>query len=115
MARVLLVDDDIDALALRKRIFEHHGHQVTAANSAAGAREQFHAAPPESVILDLRLPSLEDGLGLIREFRASSPRVRIVVLAGWLGDLDGRSEAALADLILSKPVRSEVLLESILT
>jgi DNA-binding response OmpR family regulator len=110
MARVLLVDDDTAALDLRKRIFEQRGHAVTVASSASSA---FLADPPESVILDLRLPDAEDGIALIREFRAASPAVKIVVLCGWRADLDGRPEAALVDLILSKPVRSEVLLSSI--
>lgn len=113
MARVLLVEDSPDALALRKLIFESHGHDVAVASSASRAREQFHAEPPDSVILDLRLPDPEDGLALIREFRAASRQVKIVVLAGWLSDLDGRKESALIDLALSKPVRSEVLLRAI--
>jgi DNA-binding response OmpR family regulator len=113
MSRVLLVDDDVDALALRKLIFEHNGHQVDSALTAAHARERFHAEPPESVILDLRLPDPKDGLALIREFRAAAPGVKIIVLAGWCADLEGRSESALVDLILSKPVRSEVLLSAI--
>lgn len=113
MARVLLVDDDLDALEIRKLIFEKDGHHVLAASSAASAREQFLAESPDSVILDLRLPDPEDGLALIREFRGTSREVKIVVLAGWCADLDGRSERALVDVILSKPVRSEVLLSAI--
>jgi DNA-binding response OmpR family regulator len=113
MSRVLLVDDDAGALAIRKLIFESDGHQVVAADNASFARERFHAEPPESVILDLRLPDLEDGLALIREFRALSSQVKIVVVSGWCADLDGRDEGALVDLILSKPVRSEVLLGAI--
>ena len=73
MARVLVVDDDAAALEIRKLIFERHGHHVTAAVNAAHAREQFLADPPESVDLDLRLPDREDGLALIREFRAACP------------------------------------------
>ena len=114
MARVLLVEDDHDALALRKLIFESQGHRVAAASSADQARENFHADPPQSVVMDLRLPDVEDGVALIREFRAASPKLRIIVLAGWPRDLDGRSERALVDVILSKPVRSEVLLHAIL-
>jgi DNA-binding response OmpR family regulator len=113
MSRVLLVDDDTDALFLRKRIFESQGHEVIAASNAGDAREQFSAQPPQSVILDLRLPAAEDGLSLIREFRAASQEVKIVVLSGWCADLDGCRETSLVDVILSKPVRSEVLLAAI--
>jgi CheY-like chemotaxis protein len=113
MSRVLLVDDDADGLEIRKRIFESKGHQVVAVSTATRAREQFLADPPETVILDLRLPKAEDGLALIREFRAASVHLKIVVVAGWCADLDGRAEAALVDVILSKPIRSEVLLHAI--
>jgi CheY-like chemotaxis protein len=113
MSRVLLVDDDAGALSIRKLIFENDGHQVAAASTASLALEQFHAEPPHCVILDLRLPDAEKGLALIREFRASSRHVKIVVLSGFCADLDGREENALVDLVLLKPVRSEVLLRAI--
>jgi DNA-binding response OmpR family regulator len=113
MSRVLLVDDDAGALSIRKLIFENDGHQVFAAPSAISAREQVLSDPPQSVILDLRLPHAEDGFALIREFRAASRDLKIVVLSGWSADLDGRAESALVDLVLSKPVRSEVLLRAI--
>ncbi|HEV1288374.1 MAG TPA: response regulator [Bryobacteraceae bacterium] len=115
MSRVLLVDDDAGALSIRKLIFEKNGHQVSAAPNVSSAREQFRAEPPQSVILDLRLPNADDGLALIREFRAASHELKIVVLSGWGADLDGRAESALVDLVLSKPVRSEVLLRAIRT
>ena len=113
MARVLLVDDDLDALEIRKRIFELDGHHVFVAPSAARALEQFRLGSPDSVILDLRLPDPEDGLALIREFRGASREVRIVVLAGWRADLDGRAESELVNVVLAKPVRSEVLLGAV--
>lgn len=113
MARVLLVDDDSDALAIRKLIFENDGHQAMIASTADRAREHFHQEAPDSVILDLRLPDADDGFGLIREFRGASLKVIIVVLSGCCDDLDGRAESTLVDLILQKPVRSEVLLNAI--
>jgi len=65
------------------------------------------------VILDLRLPKPEDGLALIREFRAASDALNIVVLSGWCADLAGCEEGSLVNVTLSKPVRSEVLLNAI--
>ena len=113
MARVLLVDDDVDALALRKRIFEREGYSVSTASSPLVARERFRGDTPDSVVIDLRLPDPEDGLTLIREFRAAAPHLKIVVLAGWCADLDGRNESAMVDVVLSKPARSEVLLRAV--
>lgn len=113
MSRVLLVDDDRDGLEIRKRILESRGHQVVAASEASRARDEFQAAAPEMVILDLRVPEPEQGLALIREFRAASKSFKLIVLCGCPADLDGRPERELVDLILSKPVRSEALLSAV--
>jgi CheY-like chemotaxis protein len=108
MARVLVVDDDSAALEIRKLILERGGHQVTTASDVEQARA---AGRPDVVVLDVRMPRIEDGLALIREFRAAG--VRIVVLCGNLGDLDGREEASMVDEILAKPARSEALLKAL--
>jgi DNA-binding response OmpR family regulator len=106
--RVLVVDDDAAALEIRRLVIERRGHEVSVASNAGQARELF-AAGCDAVVLDLRLPAVEDGLTLIREFRG----VRVVVLCGNRGDIDGREEAGMVAAILEKPVRSEVLIRAI--
>jgi DNA-binding response OmpR family regulator len=106
MVRLLLVDDDTAGLELRKLILEREGHQVSAAADVAAARLLFLETRPDSVVLDLRLPETEDGLALIREFRAAAPGMRIIVLSGWTPDLDGKPEARMVDELLAKPVSS---------
>jgi DNA-binding NtrC family response regulator len=113
MAIVLLVDDDAGGLEIRKMLLEREGHQVSTATDAASAREGFREVAPECVILDLRLPSPEDGLALVREFREAAPSVRIVVLAGWGADLEGRPEQRMVNEVLAKPVRSERLISAV--
>ena len=113
MARVLLVDDDAGGLEIRKMLLERDGHEVSTATDAASARKKFDQTSPECIILDLRLPSPEDGLALVREFRQARPDVRIVVLAGWGADLEGQPEQQLVDEVLSKPVRSERLISAV--
>lgn len=113
MPRVLLVDDDAAGLPIRKLVLERNGHQVETAADVESARTLFRGTEPQTVILDLRIPDLDDGLALIREFRASAPGVRIVVLAGWGADLDGRMEAALVDEIMTKPAPSRHLVEAV--
>ena len=113
MANVLLVDDDPGGLEIRKMLLERDGHRVCTAADAAAARATFRENAPECVILDLRLPSPEDGLALVREFRHAAPGVRIVVLAGWGADLENRPERSLVDEVLAKPVRSERLMSAV--
>jgi DNA-binding NtrC family response regulator len=113
MARVLLVDDDAAALDLRKIILEREGHQISVASEPASARALFAETKPDSVVLDLRLPEAEDGLGLIGEFRAAAPDVRIIVLAGWPLDLEDTPEAPMVNLVLAKPIRTATLVDAL--
>jgi two-component system, chemotaxis family, CheB/CheR fusion protein len=113
MALILLIDDEPGGLEIRKMLLERERHVVVTASDAATARECFREKAPDCVILDLRLPSPGDGLALVREFREAAPDLRIVVLAGWRADLDGRPERDLVDEVLAKPVRSERLTDAV--
>lgn len=113
MARVLLVDDDAPALELRKLILEREGHDVSVARDPATARAHFSETPPDTVILDLRLPDPIDGLSLIRAFRTASPNVRIIALCGWPPDLENTPESQMVNLVLSKPIRTAALIEAL--
>jgi CheY-like chemotaxis protein len=110
MARVLLIEDDADQLRIRKLVLEAAGHNVAAAGSVQAATAAFDAGV-EAVIMDLRLPREEDGLELIRRFRAASRHVRIIVLSGWMPDVASLPEASLVDAWAAKPVPSRKLLD----
>ncbi len=109
MSRILLVDDDRDQLDLRQAIFENAGHEVLAAATPFEALDLLRRHDPSSVILDLCLPTEDDGVKLLRDMRSMSDRIRIYVLSGWTAGLRARSEAALADRILEKPARASLL------
>jgi CheY-like chemotaxis protein len=110
MSRILLVEDDPDQLSIRKLMLEAAGHTVAAADSAETAIAAFGAGV-DAVVMDLRLPHTENGLELIRRFRGVSPRVRIIVLSGWMPDFFGLPEAGLVSAWAAKPVSSRKLLE----
>ena len=113
MSRVLLVDDDAPALELRKLILEREGHDVSIATTPVQARALFLATPPDCVVLDLRLPEPTDGLALIRDFRTTSPTVRIIALCGWPPDLENTPESQMVNLVLSKPTRTAALISAL--
>ena len=61
MARILLIEDDPDNVALLERLLTHHGHLLaietdTASGIATAARDGF-----DLVLMDLELPSEPDG------------------------------------------------------
>jgi CheY-like chemotaxis protein len=102
MARILVVEDDPDQLEMRKLILEHAGYEVATAKNAAEAIHQLPGC--ELVVMDLRLPTPEDGQRLIQ---AASGSAKIIVLSG-------DAETALpVDEFLTKPCSSKKLLETI--
>jgi len=103
MPTVLLVEDEADQLQMRKLIFEHSGYAVRAAQSAAEALAWAPGA--DVIVMDLRIPGLEDGLGLINSLRGAT---HIIVLTG-----DQTERNLDVDLQLQKPCSSRVLLDAV--
>jgi CheY-like chemotaxis protein len=104
MARILVVEDELDQLAIRRQLLEHAGYEVFAAQTCADAIERLPGC--ELVLMDLRIPRMEDGLELIRAAKAA--RARVIVLSGAHADttLD-------TDEFLIKPCSSKKLLEMV--
>ena len=110
MPRVLIVDDDLDQIDIRRLILEQAGHDVWTATSATEALERFHECKAESVVMDLYLPGRDEGCGLIRDLRALSARLNIVVTTGWTAELPHLAERAMVNHVLQKPFKTEKLL-----
>ncbi len=118
MSRLLLVDDDCQLLELYKLILEHAGHHVEIAETCSAAFLLLRKTDPEIVIMDLRVPEMEDGLALIRTLKnhkrpPGRPPLKVIVTSGWTEDLPAGPERDSVHRVLAKPVRMEVLLRSI--
>jgi CheY-like chemotaxis protein len=65
---VLVVDDELDARALVKRLLEMAGATVSMAASGSEAMERILARRPDVLVCDIGMPG-EDGYSLIRRLR----------------------------------------------
>jgi CheY-like chemotaxis protein len=106
---LLLVDDNLEQLELRQMVLAREGFTVATAGSAGEAMARCGGC--QAVVMDLRLPSLADGLGLIRDLHARVPLAPIVVLAGLPEELRGRPEHALVHRVLRKGTGTGVLID----
>jgi CheY-like chemotaxis protein len=89
-SHVLVVDDEIDARELVKKLLEMAGATVSVAGSASEAMERILARKPDVLVCDIAMPG-EDGYSLIRRLRV----------------LEGSQENPLPALALSAYARSE--------
>jgi CheY-like chemotaxis protein len=110
---VLIVDDDAQQLAIRKLLLEAAGHEAAMAGSAPEAECLLEELRPDLLLMDLRLPRLEDGLSLIRSVGERRLTAKIIVLSGWTEDLCDLPEEKLVSRVLGKPIRHEHLLAAI--
>ena len=80
--KVLVVDDDLDQLLLRGMLLRQNGFETAEATDIETAMEMAAAYKPELAVLDLRLPTEELGLSLIRQLKTLDPAIRLFVLTG---------------------------------
>jgi DNA-binding response OmpR family regulator len=78
---ILCVDDNEQALSIRKVMLETRGYRVLACNSGEMAIEAFRCGGVDLVITDLIMPGV-DGSRLIEEIKNLSPQTPAVLISG---------------------------------
>ncbi len=78
---ILCVDDNEQALSIRKIMLETRGYKVLAFNNGEQALEAFHRGGVDLVLSDLMMPGL-DGSRLIEEVKRVSPQTPAVLISG---------------------------------
>jgi two-component system, OmpR family, alkaline phosphatase synthesis response regulator PhoP len=81
LARILVVDDEIEILDTITEHLEREGYAVTRAVDGEEALRKVRNERPDLVLLDLRLPRLS-GFDVLQRLRADHPRVPVVMLTG---------------------------------
>jgi signal transduction histidine kinase len=104
--RILVADDNSDALESLATLLELGGHEVFSAANGALALESAERHLPEVALLDIGMPKL-DGYEVARRIRAQpwGRRITLVALTGWGQESDRqRSGEAGFDSHLVKPL-----------
>jgi signal transduction histidine kinase len=111
--RILVADDNNDALESLATLLQLSGHEVYTAANGAIALESAEQHRPEVALLDIGMPKL-DGYEVARRIRAQpwGQRITLVALTGWGQDSDRRrSQEAGFDSHLVKPLDLDKLTE----
>jgi two-component system nitrogen regulation response regulator GlnG len=80
MAHVLLIDDDLTFIPNQVRqLWPAPAHRVGVAGTGGAGLEQVRAAPPDVILLDLRLPD-QSGLEVYRQIRQIDARIPVIFI-----------------------------------
>ena len=102
MAKVVLIEDDVEIRRLVAGALSEQGHDVESAAVAMDGLQLTVKGAPDLVVMDLGLPDL-DGTELLRMIRAVSDVPIIVITARGADDVVVKTLDAGADDYLTKP------------
>ena len=113
--RVLLVDDNVDAVESMEILLQAFGYEVSTAVHPDLALAQLESFAPAAAVIDIGLPDM-DGYQLATEIRrrlAGKP-MRLIAFTGYGGADDiARAKVAGFDAHLVKPVEIDRLLAAL--
>jgi DNA-binding response OmpR family regulator len=105
MARILIVEDNLDLLAILRELLAAE-HEVETARRGEEAVEKARSFRPELVILDLQLPSMngiEAGRWIKRELGAGTVSILALTALAQAGDPEAVLRSGCCDAYMSKP------------
>jgi two-component system, cell cycle response regulator DivK len=118
MAKILIVEDNIDQLRILRETLGSE-HDVATARRGEDGIELARSFQPDIVILDLHLPAMdgiEAGRWIKREL--GEDRVRILVLTGLAGRGETRRavlDSGCCDAYLEKPASIAIIRQTVTT
>ncbi|MFL6694317.1 MAG: response regulator, partial [Ramlibacter sp.] len=111
--RILVADDNADALETMATLLEMEGHRVDVAPDGERALAAAQAMRPDVAVLDIGMPGL-NGYEVARRIRSEpwGAGIRLIALTGWgqAEDVE-RAHAAGFDHHVTKPVDLHALQE----
>lgn len=115
MAKILIIDDDIQTAKLFEGIVSQKGHQATIVTNSMSAVEVANSNTPDLILLDIMMPGI-NGIQLCKIFQSTPDLKHIpIIIVSALDDVGSKKDAfnAGAKDFLSKPVRPKDLTNKI--
>jgi DNA-binding NtrC family response regulator len=80
MAKVFLIDDDVDLVKMNEVVLKKRGHEIDIAYSASEARTKLPKNRPDIIVLDVMMESRSAGFELAREIHKMYPDMPTIML-----------------------------------
>jgi DNA-binding response OmpR family regulator len=113
MARILVVDDEPDAVELLQEFLTSKGYEVLTASGGEAALRKVKEERPHLILLDVRMPGMS-GLDVLRQVRQFDREVGVIMVTAVNEEETGRESLRLGafDYVV-KPLNLEYLERSL--
>ena len=116
MARILLIDDDVDFRTMLRRTLQKAGHEVAEAGNGQEGLKQLSESLVDLVLTDIIMPDME-GVETVMHLKRTHPALKVIVMSGG-GRLTSDSYLKLALKMgafraFGKPFETADLLEAV--
>jgi DNA-binding NtrC family response regulator len=113
MAKILVLDDVLDAVNLIKRILQRKGHEVSPFTEEEDALTYARSNEVDLAILDIKLKKMS-GVEVLEELKKISPSIKAIMLTGYPTIETARESLKLgASEYCVKPIDKEELEEKV--
>lgn len=117
MAKVLIIDDDIQIRKVVRKSLEREGHTVIEAANGEEGIEAYRKEPTDLVITDIIMPGKE-GIETIKDFTREFPGIKVIAISGGSQHLAPELWLNVAKCLgavqtLTKPFTYEELIETV--
>ena len=117
MAKILLIDDDIQVLKVMTSFLEMEHHEITTALDGIQGIKQLESKQFDLLITDVIMPE-QDGLGVLMWLMNQASRPKVIAISGGSVSLDQNEllylcKKLFADRVLPKPVDYETLITAV--
>lgn len=111
MAKILIVDDDVEFGTALSKILNGEGYGTSVALSVSESMEFLNKGKYDLVFVDLSMPGAS-GITLLEDIKKDYPNLPVVIITAF-GEWDAYAEAAEkgARAFIDKPVKKEEILE----
>lgn len=117
MAKILIIEDNVQNMKLAAFLLNSAGHTVIQANHALGGIAIAQQHQPDLILMDIQLPGM-DGLTATRMLKNDPTTRAIKVYALTAFAMKGDEEkvyAAGCDGYIAKPIRYQAFLETVIS
>ncbi len=117
MAKILIIDDDIDIVEAIGILLRTFGHETDSAFNKIEGEKKVESFKPDLIILDVMMEEADDGMVLARDLRSKGfekPIIMLTSLGSVTGYSVGNEEGILpVDVFHEKPISPDQLISTV--